>query len=290
MSIITSDEALPVTLRHDVYPTIDPKEHYDAQTFKGQVVLVTGASRGIGLETALQYARAGAALVLVARKQETLDDSRNAILAALPGAQVLTFTADVRDVARAEEAVKAAVERFGRLDIVVANAGLLRPFDAKFASKDPQGWWDVLEVNVRGVYNYVHFAIPELLKTKGKIIIISSGIAQRRVPMASDYATSKFALNRFTEFVALEYPDVKVFSLHPGVIATDLNKVSGLTLPTIDTLALPAATALYLTSGKADYLSGRYVSSTWDMGEIERDWKEKIIAQNGLVNKLYIPQ
>jgi NADP-dependent 3-hydroxy acid dehydrogenase YdfG len=109
-----------------VYPFIDPKVHYDAQTFAGKVVLITGASRGIGLETALHFARAGASLTLVARKQEALEASRDTILRERPSAQVLTFPADVRDVKKAEEAVAATVARFGRLDILVANAGLLR--------------------------------------------------------------------------------------------------------------------------------------------------------------------
>jgi hypothetical protein len=60
-------------------------------------------------------------------------------------------------------------------------------------------------------------------------------------------------------------------------------------VPVDSTVGLAAATILYLTSGKADYLSGRFVSSTWDLGEVEREWKEKIVAQNGLVNKLSIP-
>ena len=59
--------------------------------------------------------------------------------------------------------------------------------------------------------------------------------------------------------------------------------------PINDTVELPAATVLYLTAGKADYLSGRFVSSTWDLGEVERDWKEKIVSQNSLVSKLSIP-
>ena len=109
-----------------VYPFIDPKVHYDAQTFAGKVVLITGASRGIGLETALHFARAGASLTLVARKQEALEASRDTILRERPSAQVLTFPADVRDVKKAEEAVAATVASFGRLDILVANAGLLR--------------------------------------------------------------------------------------------------------------------------------------------------------------------
>lgn len=156
-----------------VYPSIDPKEHYAAQTFKGKVVLITGASRGIGLESALQYARAGASLALASRKQATLDESKNLILKEAPNAQVITFVADVKDVKHAEAAVKGTVAHFGKLDILVANAGKIRPMDKRklpssssrvacltvsataFAEKDPFGWWEVQEVNIRGVYNFV---------------------------------------------------------------------------------------------------------------------------------------
>jgi hypothetical protein len=110
-----------------VYPFIDPKVHYDAQTFAGKVVLITGASRDIGLETALHFARAGASLTIVARKQEALDASRDTILRERPSARVLTFPADVRDVKKAEDAIAATVAQFGRLDILVANAAALRP-------------------------------------------------------------------------------------------------------------------------------------------------------------------
>ena len=92
-------------------------------------MLITGASRGIGAQTALQYARAGALLALVARTQAALDASKDAILREHPSAQVLTFPADVRDVKKAEEVVAATVARFGRLDILVANAGALRTMD-----------------------------------------------------------------------------------------------------------------------------------------------------------------
>jgi NADP-dependent 3-hydroxy acid dehydrogenase YdfG len=114
-----------------IYPTVDPKAHYDAQTFAGKVVLITGASRGIGAETALQYARSGAKLTLVARSQATLDASRDAILRECPSAQVLAFPADVRDPTKAEEAVSATVAHFGRLDILVANAGAIRSADQR---------------------------------------------------------------------------------------------------------------------------------------------------------------
>ena len=94
-------------------------------------MLLTGASRGIGAQIALQYARAGASLSLVARTQSALDTSKDAILRELPSAKVLSFPADVRDVKRAAEVVAATVAHFGRLDILVANAGILRPLDKR---------------------------------------------------------------------------------------------------------------------------------------------------------------
>ena len=92
-------------------------------------MLITGASRGIGAQIALQYARAGALLSLVARTQAALDASKDAILRDHPSAQVLTFPADVRDVKKAEEVVTTTVAHFGRLDILIANAGIVRPMD-----------------------------------------------------------------------------------------------------------------------------------------------------------------
>lgn len=146
-NIVGMDENLPVTqhhefvptfvtstlllLSHSVYPFVDPNQHYTSQAFKGQVVLITGASRGIGQEAALQYARAGASLVLVSRKQETLNETRAAILKELPGTEVVTFVADVKDPVSAEEAVKVAKSRFGRLDVLVANAGVTSPVNER---------------------------------------------------------------------------------------------------------------------------------------------------------------
>ncbi|KAI0277134.1 NAD-P-binding protein [Russula aff. rugulosa BPL654] len=296
MSIAGLDETLKVTSRQDVYPTIDPKVHYDAQTFANKVVLITGASRGIGAQIALQYARAGASLSLVARTQATLDASKDAILREHPSAQVLTFPADVRDVKKAEEIVATTVARFGRLDILVANAGTIRPLinltcvtSTSIGLEGPNGWWDVLDVNIRGPYNFIHFSVPELLKTKGQVVILGSRTCQVRIPNASEYCISKYAMLRLAEFVTIEYPGIKVFFIHPGTVKTDMYDEAGGYSPVNSTVELAASTIQYLTSGKADYLSGRYVSAQWDLGEVDRDWKEKIIAQDGLVSKLAIP-
>ena len=86
-----------------------------------------------------------------------------------------------------------------------------------------------------------------------------------------------------------ESPTVKAFALHPGSVPTDIAQESGLIeqgMEMPDPAELPAYTMLYLSSGKADWLSGRYVESTWDLGQVEREWKEKILTKDLLVNKL----
>ena len=106
-----------------VYPAIDPRPHFAAQTYRNKVVLITGASRGIGAETALAYARAGASIAILARWKKTLDERAAEIRSSVPSAQVLVVPADVRDVQAVDTAVQVTLSRFGRIDIVVANAG-----------------------------------------------------------------------------------------------------------------------------------------------------------------------
>ncbi|KAI0313381.1 hypothetical protein OF83DRAFT_1065581 [Amylostereum chailletii] len=273
-----------------IYPTIDPQAHFDTKTFRGKTVLITGASRGIGQETALFYARAGASLVLVARQQATLDHTRDIVLQENPGAQILAIPVDVKDWKESEAAVNAAVERFGGLDVVVANAGTTAPMDVPTGEKDPVQWWNTFEVNLYGVFNFVRPAIPHLQKTEGYIVAVSSGAAQCRIPFASDYCISKHALGRFVELVSIEYPTLKIFSLHPGAVSTQIFKdAKAESWPVPDAIELPAATMLYLTSGRADWLSGRFVSANWDLGEVERDWKDKVVEKGALVSKLHIP-
>ncbi|KAI0275409.1 NAD-P-binding protein [Gloeopeniophorella convolvens] len=289
--IIGINEDLPVKSHKDVYPTIDPKAHYDTQTYRGKVVLVTGASRGIGRETAIAYAKAGASVVIVARVQATLDETATLIHAESPRAPVLAVPADVRDWPSAEGAVKATLARFGRLDILIANAGAGSGMNRLIGEKDPEAWWNTFEVNVRGVFNYVRSASVKPLQESdlGYVVVVSSVAAQHRLPTMSDYGSSKHALGRFVEFITLEYPRLKAFSFHPGGIETKMAKDSGFVLPegyTFDEPALPPAAVLYLTSGRADWLNGKFVSANWDFGELERDWKDKVLAKGALVSKL----
>ncbi|KAJ7451200.1 NAD-P-binding protein [Mycena galericulata] len=283
-------EELPVTRMSDIYPGIDPKPHFEGKTYAGKVVLVTGPSRGIGEEIALFYARAGASLSLVGRKPDELAEVKAKILADVPNAPIEIFVADVVDTQAVKAAVAGTVAAFGRLDIAIENAGKADPWKKPFTEYDPDNWWKTMEVNIRGVYNVAHFALPELVKTKGYNVIIGSIGAQIRMPFASSYVTSKHAVNRLNEYIHIEHPDVKSFSVNPGAIKTTMADNNPEAAPwLIDTLQLPAATLLRLTSGKEDWLSGRYFSPNWELDEVNALWKEKIVEQDALVNRLHIP-
>ncbi|KAI0265848.1 NAD-P-binding protein [Gloeopeniophorella convolvens] len=290
-SMVGFDEDLPVAKRQDVYPKIDPKVHFEGQTFRGKVVLVTGASCGIGQEIAFAFAKAGASVTIVARSQASLDETVSRIQSTLPSARVFAVSADVSDSQAARAAVQATVDQFGRLDILVPNAGVASKLTEPMEDKDPDAWWHTFEVNLRGVFNFVHPSIQPLQESgNGYIIIVSGAGAQLRIPFGSDYATSKHAVGRLVEFIALEHPQLKVFSMDPGTVDTELVKGFDFKGPLqfVDP-QLPVSTALYLASGGADWLNGRYLSATWDLEEAERDWKDKILANNGLVSKLHIP-
>lgn len=117
----------PKVQNRSVYPAIDPQPLFASHAYRGKVVLVTGASRGIGQEISLHYARAGATLAIVARSEESLGETKDAILAAVPSAEVLVLAAEVRDAQSTEKAVQAVLARFGRLDILISNAGAISP-------------------------------------------------------------------------------------------------------------------------------------------------------------------
>ncbi|KAJ3855991.1 NAD-P-binding protein [Lentinula lateritia] len=290
---------LPVTTRHDVYPAISPESYFSgssATAFRDKVVLVIGASRGIGLSISTFYARAGAKLAIVSRSQKALDVAESQIHLEVKSSatpEVFSVVADVTDTNAIAEAVRKVVDKYGRLDIVVANAGTSSPWDKPFVKTDPDvDWWKTVEVNLRGVYNVAHYSLPHLEKTNGAFVAVSSMAAQINLPFASAYVVSKAALNRFIEYVSIEHPGVKSFTVHPGSIQTEmaLSVLSNWESVPVDTLQLPDATILKLTdgSGRFDWLSGKFVSANWDLEEVERDWKEKIVNEGLLVTRIVV--
>jgi NAD(P)-dependent dehydrogenase (short-subunit alcohol dehydrogenase family) len=287
-----NEDFVDVAYHKEVYDLIDPKQFYDSQTFLEKVVFITGASRGIGAATALQYARAGASVALASRGQAALDQVKSDILLAVPTARVLVLPVDVTQTQEMKGAIAATVAQFGRLDIAVANAGKAGAWTEPILNKDPDEWWSVVEVGLKGVFNTIYFSLPHLIQSKGCVVTISSRAAQVRLPFASDYCVAKHALGRLVEQFYLEYPEIRIFNLHPGSPETEMGLNTNHPIasdPPDESIELPGAAMLYLTAGKADWLVGRFVSSNWDLGEIESQWKEKIIESNALISKLHIP-
>ncbi|VDC07909.1 unnamed protein product [Peniophora sp. CBMAI 1063] len=286
-----ADERLQgLTDRHDIYPAIDPQPAFASKAFAGKAVLITGASRGIGPVIATFYARAGAMLALVARSASNLEAVKKRIQEENIGTDILTFAQDVKDTAAAAKAVQDTVDHFGHLDILVTNAGVSLPIDGTLiGDRDVKQWWNTVEVNLLGTLNFVSPSLSHLKKTKGYVIALSSIGAVLRNQSASDYGISKFALNRLIEFIALEYEDVTSFAVHPGAIWTDMAEITGLRADFfVDTPELPSATILALSSGRYNWLKGRFIDSTVDLGDVEK-LKEEILAKDALVAKLVLP-
>lgn len=289
---------LDLTAHHTGYDAIDPTLALKGSA-AGKVVFITGASRGIGQATAIAFAQAGArAVYLAARSQDALEETRDLVKQANPDTQCAWSVCDVASAEQVKAAVADCAGAFGGIDAADANAGHLGPW-TKIGESDPDGWWRSFEVNVRGVYHVIRFTLPFLIESArrhaadggsgGHLILLSSIGAQLLMPGASDYQTSKHAINRLCEFVQTDHEDdgIKCFAIHPGGVATDL----GLAMPEdihaylIDEPGLAACFAVWLCSGRADWARGRYLSANWDVGELAA-LKDDILRDDLLVNRL----
>lgn len=185
----------------------------------GQVVLITGASRGIGAAAARAFARAGARLALVARDGTALQ-----ALAQETGG--LALPGDVADFASVAGAVEAARGRCGRLDVVVNNAGVIAPI-ARLEEADPAAWGRLIDINLRGVFHGMRAALPVMrAQGGGTILTVGSGAAHHALEGWGAYCASKAAALMLTRVADLEAraAGIRVMSLSPGTVATDMQR------------------------------------------------------------------
>ncbi|HEY0211465.1 SDR family oxidoreductase [Acerihabitans sp.] len=296
--ISTTTQFLPLTERHDLYPAIDPAGVLK-RSAEGKVIFISGASQGIGKAAAIAFARAGAkAVYIVARSEDALQMLKKDIMANNPSTQCEFMVCDVTDAKQVERAVRDCVARFGGLDVAYSCAGYLAKW-RKIGESDPEDWWNTWTVNIKGTYHLIRFALPHLIvsaKTQtaigqsgGHLILVSSIGAQMLTPHASDYQTTKHAINRLCEFVNVDHGDegVTCFAIHPGGVATSLakNMPEQLHRFLIDTPALSAGFVVWLCTGQADWARGRYLSCNWDVDELMA-MKAQILQDELLVNRL----
>ena len=151
----------------------------------GKVFFITGGAAGIGFETALQAQGLGARVVICDLDPEAVERARETI-----GGDAAGFVADVADFGQVREAVEGAVARFGRVDVVIANAGIGPPIETVLTT-DPEAWERVLEVNLFGVFNTVRAGMEQVIANHGQFILVSSSYAFMNGVLNSSYATAK---------------------------------------------------------------------------------------------------
>lgn len=188
----------------------------------GKTAIVTGASRGIGRATALRLAEAGANVVVNYLQHE---QNANEVVAECEkiGAQAVAVQADVSKLADAERLTQTAIERFGRVDLLVANAGI---WEGDAIERMSEALWDkVLDANLKGTWTVCKAAAEQFKKQNaGNIVIVSSTAGQRGEAGYSNYAASKGGQISFTKALATELaPTVRVNCVAPGWVDTGLN-------------------------------------------------------------------
>jgi 3-oxoacyl-[acyl-carrier protein] reductase len=243
---------------------------------KGQTALITGASRGIGRAIALLYAAHGCNIAFTYINE---DQEAQALTYALQekGIEVLCIKSDAADFAAAHDVVKQVVDTFGKLDILVCNAGITR--DTLLMRMNEQQWDDVLDVNLKSVFNYCHAATPHMMRQRsGSIIAMSSivGIAGNAGQL--NYAASKAGIIGLIKSLSKEVGsrNIRVNAIAPGYILTDMTLSLSEETRTEMVKMVPmrrcgeaeevAKVALFLASDLSSYVSGQVISVNGAMG------------------------
>ena len=236
------------------------------KTFSGKVALVTGGTSGIGKTTAIEFARAGAKVVLAGRREK--EGAHVVAEIKRLGGEAAFVRADVAKDADVKRMVDFTVEKFGRLDIAFNNAGVewKGPLDQATEAE----YRRIFDINVWGVLNSMRHEIPVMLKSGGGAIVNTSSVAGHvGLAQVSVYIASKHAVEGLTKSVALEFAkqNIRINAIAPGVIATDMfDRFAGDELRDQLTSIIPAgrvgaseeiaAAVLYLCSDNAKFTTG----------------------------------
>ena len=195
---------------------------------QGKVVVITGASRGIGAAAAIAFAHKGALVALLARSGAQIEDVAGKI-----GADAMAVQCDVADWASVQTAMAAVVNRFGRVDVLINNAGVIDPISF-LADTDPTAWARAIATNLSGVFHGLRAALPIMRSQRsGTVITVSSGAATSPYEGWGAYCASKAGALMLTRSAHLEEASngIRVLGLSPGTVATEMQikiKASGL--------------------------------------------------------------
>ena len=233
---------------------------------QGRVAVITGASRGIGAAAAQVFAGAGAKVALLARSGAEIDG-----LAAGLGAGALALRCDVADAASVATATAAVLARWGRIDVLINNAGVIAPI-ARITDADIAEWSRAVDINLKGVFHGMRAVIPIMrLQGWGTILTVSSGAAHNPLEGWSAYCASKAGAAMLTRAAHLEEAPagLRIMGLSPGTVATEMQvliKASGINPvsqldPAVHIPAeWPARALMWMCSAAADPWLGQEIS------------------------------
>lgn len=253
---------------------------------KNKNIIISGGSQGFGYEVAKLFIREGANIMICARNAELLQKAERNLASLSKNSRVCAEVVDVSEIAQVDYLMERALLEFGRIDGLVANAGVYGTKGA-LDEVDWEEWSKAIDINLKGTVLQCRAVLPHFKKNKyGKIIILSGGGATKPLPFLSAYAASKAGVVRFSETLALETAEynIDVNTVAPGALNTRLleeilmagpekvgipfykaalnQKQSGGT-----SLAVGAALCTFLASHASDGISGRLISAVWDPWE-----------------------
>jgi|SRR3984957_14813825 len=234
-------------------------------SLKDKVALLTGASQGIGRETALALAEAGAKVVAAARTEEKLAALKNEIIAA--GGEAIAMKMDVADPDQIKSGFKQTLEKFGRLDILVNNAAITR--DGLALRMKQEDWDAVIRTNLTGAHLCIQQALSTMMRARaGRIINIASVVAQMGNAGQANYVAAKAGLVGLTKAIAIEIAsrNITVNAVAPGFIATPMTDVlpdkvkdelkNRIPLGRMGSARDVASAIVFLASDEAGYITG----------------------------------
>ncbi|ACF13249.1 short-chain dehydrogenase/reductase SDR [Chloroherpeton thalassium ATCC 35110] len=188
---------------------------------EGKVIVITGASSGFGKVAAEYLSERGAKVVLVARRAERIEKLAEEIQE--KGGQALAVTTDVTDASQVQKLVDAAVEAFGRIDVMINNAGLMQQSPLEINKMDE--WDNMIDVNIKGVLYGIAAVLPQMKKQKsGHIINVSSVAGHKVIPGGTVYCATKHAVRAISEGLRMEIKqyNLRTTTISPGAVDTEL--------------------------------------------------------------------
>jgi NAD(P)-dependent dehydrogenase (short-subunit alcohol dehydrogenase family) len=274
----------------------------------GQVVLITGGSRGLGRAFAQALLAAGARVAITGRTVPELHETAAQLSSA--SNQVLDIPADATDPQGAPQVVARVEQRLGPITLLINNAGQFRAF-GQIGVVDPIAWWNEVEVNLRGPFLYANAVLPSMrTRHRGRIVNVASIAGIQAIPTVSAYGISKTALIRFSEALALDTVEdgIRVFAIHPGTVRTPMNDYlhdspdlaksapwvhqwyQALYAQGLDTpIELSVQLVMRLAAGDADTLSGRYLSVEDDLDALVKECAAESAADQRMLRLNGIP-